>query len=44
MSPLPDCTVEADGSGPLYPYAAVIDNQSQDPIFVPGQIDSSPPR
>jgi len=38
------CVVLAEQNGPLYAYAAVIDNQSQDPIFVPGQIDLSPPR
>jgi hypothetical protein len=29
--------VEADGFGALFPYAAVIDNGSQDPIFVVGE-------
>jgi hypothetical protein len=37
------CLVDADGLGALYPYAAVIDNQSQDPIFIPGQNDPEPP-
>ncbi len=37
------CVVEPDGPGPIYAYAAVIDNQSQDPIFVPGQNDPDPP-
>ncbi|MEP6994799.1 MAG: hypothetical protein ABI968_09785, partial [Acidobacteriota bacterium] len=37
------CLVDADGFGALYPYAAVIDNQSQDPIFVTGQNDPEPP-
>ncbi len=34
--------VRGDGRHPLYAYAAVIDNQSQDPIFVPGQNDPNP--
>jgi hypothetical protein len=33
------CIVTAEGFGPLYAYASVIDNQSQDPIFVVGQQD-----
>ena len=37
------CLVEGDQGGAIYAYAAVIDNQSQDPIFVPGQIDLHPP-
>jgi hypothetical protein len=32
----------ADGAA-LYAYAAVIDNQSQDPIFITGQYDPNPP-
>ena len=34
--------VRGDGRNPFYAYAAVVDNQSQDPIFIPGQPDPSP--
>jgi hypothetical protein len=37
------CSVRGDGGGALYAYAAVIDNQTQDPIFIPGMNDPSPP-
>ena len=37
------CTVQGDGLSPFYAYAAVVDNQSQDPIFIPGQNDPEPP-
>lgn len=38
------CLVEGDGARPIFAYAAVIDNESQDPIFVTGQDDpESPP-
>jgi photosystem II stability/assembly factor-like uncharacterized protein len=31
--------IRGDGVNPFFVYAAVIDNQSQDPIFIPGQPD-----
>jgi hypothetical protein len=34
------CTVNGFGSLPLYAFASVLDNQSQDPIFVVGEFDS----
>ena len=33
------CVVRGDGIQPFHAYASVIDNQSQDPIFVPGYAD-----
>jgi len=35
--------VEASGNLPLFAYAAVIDNRSQDPIFIPGEDDPEHP-
>ena len=38
------CNVRGDGVHAFYAYAAVIDNQTQDPIFIPGANDPpSPP-
>lgn len=37
------CRVRGDGVHAFYAYAAVIDNQSQDPIFIPGANDPPPP-
>lgn len=34
------CTVNGFGSLPLFAFASVLDNQSQDPIFVVGELDS----
>jgi hypothetical protein len=36
------CNVRGDGANAFYAYAAVIDNQTQDPIFIPGANDLSP--
>ncbi len=38
------CLVRGDGQSPFFAYAAIIDNQTQDPIFVPGQSDLEVPR
>jgi hypothetical protein len=35
--------VRGDGLHPFFAYAAVVDNRSQDPIFVTGQSDPEPP-
>jgi hypothetical protein len=37
------CNVRGDGVSAFYAHAAVIDNQTQDPIFIPGMNDPSPP-
>jgi photosystem II stability/assembly factor-like uncharacterized protein len=37
------CLVEASENLPLFAYAAVIDNRSQDPIFIPGEDDPEHP-
>ena len=37
------CLVRGEKPLPLYTYAAVVDNQSQDPVFIPGQSDPEPP-
>jgi hypothetical protein len=37
------CLVQGDGVHPVLAYAAVIDNQSQDPFFVVGQDDPESP-
>jgi photosystem II stability/assembly factor-like uncharacterized protein len=37
------CVVTANPPVPIFAYATVIDSQSQDPIFVPGQDIASPP-
>jgi hypothetical protein len=37
------CSARGDGVNAFYAYAAVIDNQTQDPIFIPGMDDPSPP-
>jgi photosystem II stability/assembly factor-like uncharacterized protein len=34
------CSVRGDGVNAFYAYAAVIDNQTQDPIFIPGMDDA----
>jgi hypothetical protein len=37
------CLVEGDGIRAFFAYAAVLDNRSQDPIFVPGQPNPKAP-
>jgi hypothetical protein len=37
------CLVEGSEALPLFAYAAVIDNRSQDPIFLPGEDDPEHP-
>jgi photosystem II stability/assembly factor-like uncharacterized protein len=37
------CLIEGSELLPLFAYAAVIDNRSQDPIFIPGQDDPEHP-
>jgi hypothetical protein len=37
------CLVEGSENLPLFAYAAVIDNRSQDPIFIPGEDDPEHP-
>jgi hypothetical protein len=37
------CLVEGSGLLPIFSYAAVIDNRSQDPIFIPGEDDPEHP-
>ena len=37
------CLVEGSEALPLFAYAAVIDNRSQDPIFIPGEDDPEHP-
>ena len=37
------CLVRGEKSLPLFTYAAVVDNQSQDPVFIPGESDPNPP-
>ncbi|HEX9303836.1 MAG TPA: hypothetical protein VGA31_05240, partial [Thermoanaerobaculia bacterium] len=37
------CLVEGSENLPLFAYAAVIDNRSQDPIFIPGEDDPGHP-
>ncbi len=37
------CLVEGSELLPLFAYAAVLDNRSQDPIFIPGEDDPEHP-
>jgi hypothetical protein len=37
------CLIEGSEQLPLFAYAAVIDNRSQDPIFIPGEDDPEKP-
>ncbi|HSE63184.1 MAG TPA: hypothetical protein VLG15_06185, partial [Thermoanaerobaculia bacterium] len=37
------CLIEGSEALPLFAYAAVIDNRSQDPIFIPGEDDPEHP-
>lgn len=37
------CLVEGSELLPIFSYAAVIDNRSQDPIFIPGEDDPEKP-
>jgi hypothetical protein len=37
------CIVEGTGAFRIWSYAAIIDNESQDPIFVTGQDDPERP-